>query len=277
MLPDRIVEQDASEMVLVPAGPFRRGREDVDIFARGDERPAATIELGAFYIDVHPITNEQVEEFVDDGGYDRPDLWSDAGWRWRRAEEIETPLSFETDGFDGRSQPAAGVSWYEADAYARWVGRRLPTEAEWEKAARGPDARLFPWGEAFPHAGLCNYGGRVGQTTPVGAYDTGVSYYGCHDMAGNVNNWCSDWYLADAYARLAEAEIDRDPHLDDATAERLEIERPKHRTDRGGGYATPALHWEVLATTGRNHWLPGERALWNGFRTAKSCDPAATG
>ena len=86
-----------------------------------------------------------------------------------------------------------GVCWYEADAYARWVGKQLPNEQMWEKAARGTDERIYPWGDAEPDGSLCNYGSKIGKTTPVKQYSSGISPYGLYDMLGNVWEWCEDW------------------------------------------------------------------------------------
>lgn len=256
---------DGATMVLVPGGDFFMGRATGDIFGPDDERPGRTVRLRPFLIDRDPITNERYARFVDAGGYVDPHHWTPSGWAWRARDGIERPLSFASPGFDAPDQPVAGVSWFEADAYARWSEKQLATEAQWEKAARGTDGRPFPWGDALPRSALLNFNSNVGRTTPVGAYPEGNSPYGLADMAGNVNNWCRDWYWAGFYEYCEKNSLNRDPLLDDTI--RAKVTLPlSMRSDRGGGYATSFACFEVLSTTGRLAWPPGRRHLWNGFR-----------
>jgi len=256
---------DRARMVLVPGGEFFQGRDAKDIFAPDPERPGRTVLLRPFLVDVEPVTNARFRAFIEAGGYRDRTCWSAAGWAWRVHGSIEAPLSLASAGFDAPEQPAAGVSWYEAEAYARFAGKRLPTEAQWEKAARGVDRRRFPWGDALPLSRVCNFNNNVGRTTPPGRYPEGSSPYGCLDMAGNVNNWCRDWYFPGFYGWCAEQGVNEDPVLDDALRARLGLDL-KERADRGGGFATSFSCWEVLTTTGRLAWPPARRNLWNGFR-----------
>ncbi len=258
---------DGETMVLVRAGDFFMGRDTKDNFAPDGEVPGRRVTLRPFLIDRVPVTNARYRRFVDLGGYRSPRHWDEAGWSWRMKTGTEGPISFAVKGFDAPDQPAAGVSWFEADAYARWAGKALPTEAQWEKAARGTDGRLFPWGDDLPRRKLLNFNQNVGATTPVGAYPAGVSPYGVLDMAGNVNNWCRDWYWDGFYGYCRDQGIGRDPCLDDDVKDRLGLPLLQ-RADRGGGFATSFASWEVLAATGRLSWPPSRRHLWNGFRCA---------
>ncbi len=142
--------RDGSPMVLVPAGAFVMGLPDTDFLAERDEQPQREIYLSGFWIDIYPITNARFSLFMEAGGYEKPEVWIPEGWDWKRCCRIRKPVMWGQRGWDGADQPVAGVSWYEADAYARWAGRRLPTDAEWEKAARGTDGRRYPWGDDLP-------------------------------------------------------------------------------------------------------------------------------
>jgi len=263
---------DAALMVLVPAGSFRMGLPDTDLLAEEHEKPERTIELSAFWVDVYPVTNARFARFLAADGYEDPRWWTPEGWLWRCRTRTRQPSMWDDPGWDGPDQPVAGVSWYEADAYARWAGRRLPTDAEWERAARGTDRRRYPWGDDWPTNDRANFDGRVGRTTPVGLYTAGVSPAGCHDMAGNVNNWTADWYWAEFGRYCVERGLLRDPCLDDALCQQLGS-TITDKADRGGGFATPMSFHEVLSCTRKIHWPPQSREPWNGFRTAKTATP----
>src|SRR5688572_14029802 len=182
-------------MVVVPAGPFWMGSET----GRPDERPRHRVDLDAYQIDTYEVTNARYARFVEAGGYTTPALWSSAGWAWKNRLHVTQPAHWTNPAWNGPTQPVVGVSWFEAEAFCRFVGKRLPTEAEWEKAARGDDEREFPWGNDWdPTRTNGPPGGSV--TTPVGSYPSGVSAYGIHDLAGNAWEWVADWYGADYYA-----------------------------------------------------------------------------
>ncbi|MCI0733029.1 MAG: SUMF1/EgtB/PvdO family nonheme iron enzyme [Methylococcaceae bacterium] len=156
--------------------------------------PRQEIETPAYFLDKFPVTNRDYERFIKAGGYRDSRYWTRDGWDYVTKESLSEPRYWQQEKWNPPDHPAVGVSWYEADAYARWAGKHLPTERLWEKAARGDDERIYPWGNESPDQALCNYGQGVGKTTPVGRYEKGRSPYGAYDMAGNVWEWCdSDW------------------------------------------------------------------------------------
>ena len=180
----KVRDIDGMQMILIPAGEFTMGSE----VGEDNERPLQQIGLDAYWIDIHPVTNQQYQRCV--------------------AEEVCTPpgraYSFTRGDYFGNpvyaDYPVIYVNWQQAQDYCVWAGGRLPDEAEWEKAARGTDGRTYPWGEEAPSCELANYGsvggegGCVGDTSEVGSYPDGASPYGVLDMAGNVWEWTSDLY-----------------------------------------------------------------------------------
>lgn len=190
-------EKADMELCLVPASEFLMGSVDDDRHARDDEKPQRRVYVDACYISRYPVTQAQYARFVREAGHRVPyveEEWA-APYNWDQARKAPP---------QGKEQhPVVLVSWDDAVAHCRWAGLRLPTEAEWEKAARGTDGRIYPWGNAWD-AARCNSieGGKRG-TTPVGAYSpAGDSPYDCADMAGNVWEWCADWYDDGYYRRL---------------------------------------------------------------------------
>lgn len=168
-------------MVHIPAGPFTMGGRDED--SPDNERPAHTVQLSAYFISRYPVTNMDYSEFVAATGHRAPIHW-----------QRSFPLG-------SAEHPVVNVSWQDACTYADWRGARLPTEAEWEKAARGTDERPYPWGMRFTEGERCNANNQIGTTTPVDEYDDGRSFYGVWDMAGNVYEWCWDYYDAAYYSK----------------------------------------------------------------------------
>ena len=182
------VEETNTDMVLIPAGSFYMGentRYDWTFMLAYNiyDGPEHVVYLDAYFIDKYEVTNEQFNKFVEQTGYRMGRCLNDS--RFNRA-----------------NQPVVGVTWDDAVAYAAWAGKRLPTEAEWEKAARGADRRLWPWGNKFDKA-KCNVweSGAAGlrETKPVGSFADGKSPYGCYDMAGNAWEWCADYYDQNYY------------------------------------------------------------------------------
>jgi formylglycine-generating enzyme required for sulfatase activity len=174
-------------MVLVPAGEFTMGSSASDSQAYGDEKPQHTVYLDAFWIDKFEVTNAQYKKCVDAGKCSAP----------------PQRKSYTRDSYYGDARydnyPVIYVPWNDANTFCAWAGKRLPTEAEWEKAARGTDGRIYPWGNTFD-INKVNAEGKVGDTTEVGAYPAGASPYGVMDMAGNVWEWVADWYAENYYA-----------------------------------------------------------------------------
>ncbi len=215
-------------MVWIPAGNVRLGQVGVPY-----AEPVNDFYVEGFYIDRYVVSNVRYKAFIDAGGYTTDAYWNPIGWAWRVAKSITLPLfwnnpSYHGGGIAGNEQfPVLGVSWWEADAYCRWAGARLPTEAEWEKAAKGgcethgdpgqcdaSDTPTYPWGEGIsgPQVNYYQSGDpyeSYGYTTPVGYYDgsdhggyqtiDGPSPYGLYDVAGNVWEWCSTEYVGYPY------------------------------------------------------------------------------
>jgi iron(II)-dependent oxidoreductase len=177
---------DGAQMVSVPAGEFWMGSEESDAFA--SEKPRRRVSLDAFRIDKYEVTNALYRRFMDATGHRAPEYWNNGKW-------------------NESNQPVVGVDWNDANAYCNWAGKRLPTEAEWEKAARGTDGRLYPWGEQWDVSRANSNESKLGKTVAVGSYPGGVSSYGAHDMAGNVWEWVADWYDANYYSNAP----DRNP------------------------------------------------------------------
>jgi iron(II)-dependent oxidoreductase len=259
----------ANEMISVAEGAFPMGAGR-DAFAYDNERPQHTVNVPAFKIDKLPTTNEEYAHFIGEGGYRRREWWSDEGWQWREREGWEAPLYWtQPDGewrvqrmfdeglIEGR-HPVVGVSWYEAEAYARFMKKRLPTEAEWEKAAswdaRDEQKRRFSWGDKEPSPALCNFNYHFWGTTPVGSFPEGASAYGCLDMTGNVWEWTSSPFAgypnfkAFPYPEYSETWFDTD-----------------HRVLKGGSWATQA---STLRISFRNFFRRQFRIAFAGIRCA---------
>lgn len=192
--------QDGAVMILIPAGEFPMGSSPSDPATQNDQIPIHTVFLDAFWIDREEVTNGQFRKFVAETGYKTEA--EKLGWGWvvypdwvkRNGASWHSPEGPGANVDARLDHPVVQVSWNDARAYCNWAGKRLPTEAEWEKAARGSDGRLYPWGNTFDSRRANTNNGGNGTTLPVGSYPSGVSPYGVLDMAGNVWEWVNDFY-----------------------------------------------------------------------------------
>ena len=260
--------------VLVPGGPFTMGTS-AEPWALDNERPAHRADVAPFWIDTFPVTNGDYRAFVADGGYDDARWWSAAGWAHRQAEGLVAPQFWLRDG-DGWArrrfgrveplpddEPVVHVCWYEADAYARWAGRRLPTEAEWEKAARWDPAtgrsRRYPWGDDDPDPGRANLGQRHLRPAAVGAYPSGSSPLGVHQLIGDVWEWTSSTVTGypgfEAWPYREYSEV---------------FFGDTYRVLRGGSFGADAA---ACRGTFRNWDHPVRRQIFAGFRCARDAAP----
>jgi iron(II)-dependent oxidoreductase len=253
----------------IPGGAFTLGATEDEPFTFDNEKCAHTISLAPFRIARAPVTAQEFSAFVEDGGYEREDLWSRAGWAWRREQGAAQPVywrraegGWERRDFDRWVElephhPVLHVSWHEAEAWCAWAGRRLPTEAEWEMAAAAPDGggrdkRRFPWGEAVPTRERAHLDGRAPGVLDVAACPGGDSAWGCRQMLGNVWEWtASDFrpypgFTPDAYREYSEPWFGT------------------HKVLRGGAGVTRA---RLIRNTWRNFYTPDRRDVWAGFRT----------
>jgi formylglycine-generating enzyme required for sulfatase activity len=264
-----------SDMILIPGGEFLMGSPD-DGLSFDDERPQRNVYLFSFHIDRHEVTNARYKQFVDATGYQSPRHPTSKLTLWDQS----TPLP------GSEQHPVVNVSWAEAVAYCRWQGKRLPTEAEWEKAARGADGRRYPWGsewgiakansasywagrtiefqngeewKAFWVTGegmrLSRERGLNGEvlTLPVGTFPEGASPYGVLDMAGNASEWVQDWYEPYSYLNAP---------LSDPQGPNGQL----LKVVRGGSWLKPARN---IRASDRDYAFPADRASGIGFRCAK--------
>ena len=249
-------------MVLIPEGEFQMGSNDGN--ADNDEQPVHTVHLDAFYIDANEVTNAEFKDFV----------LANPAWQKGRIDDKFHDDNYLQD-WNGNNYPIGEgdhpvryVSWYAAMAYAVWVDKRLPTEAEWEKAARGGlKKKQYPWGNGI-NFNRANYGKRLGETTPVGEYPP--NDYGVHDIAGNVWEWCLDEYQADFYANSPH----RNPTAGAKNVEEI-VNNFENVVDprvlRGGGWNSEPEWLRASNRHGTSPAYAGIGAL--GFRCAKTVSP----
>ena len=259
--------------VAIPGGRFPLGAGGHEPFVFDNEKMGHVLEVRPFAIATTPVTQAQFAGFVDEDGYQRSELWSVEGWRWRGSDSPEHPIYWRRgNGWERRyfddwrplepDLPVIHVNWYEAEAFCRWAGRRLPTEAEWELAATGcpkgdvslPTARKqrFPWGDDPAHPTRANLDWGRTECVSVLSCQEGDSPYGCRQMIGNVWEWTASEFL---------------PYPGFEPGPYKEFSQPwfgTHKVLRGGGGATRS---RLLRNTWRNFYKPDRRDVWSGFRT----------
>ncbi|MEE9614219.1 MAG: SUMF1/EgtB/PvdO family nonheme iron enzyme [Thermodesulfobacteriota bacterium] len=238
---------DTEEMVHIPPGEFIMGsvEEDTEGLAQEfgsrkgtffmDERPERKVRTEGYYIGKYEVTNSSYKKFVD-AGHQPPLSWEGGAYPDKRGDH-----------------PVNNVTWFDAEAYCKWAGKRLPTEEEWEKAARGPDGNRYPWGDEYDEA-KANL--NKGDTAPVGSHETDVSHYGVYDMAGNVMEWVDAWYKPYPGGTFESKEFGE-----------------KYRVLRGssGSAMGHYVMGKIFSRSSfRHHYLPGGAGNDGGFRCASS-------
>jgi iron(II)-dependent oxidoreductase len=241
-------------------------------WALDNEQPAHTVQVPSFFIDTTPVTNAAYTAFIADGGYDDPRWWTPDGWDHRQRAGLFAPMTWKREDSEWvhtvfgvteavpPAEPVMHVCWYEADAYARWTGRRLPTEAEWEKAARFDPAtggsRRFPWGDDAPAPEQANLGQRHLRPAPAGSFAAGAAPSGARQLIGDVWEWTASGFLpypgfrAWPYREYSEVFFG-----------------PGYKVLRGGSFAVSP---DACRGTFRNWDYPIRRQIFAGFRTARS-------
>jgi len=232
---------DGMEQVYVPGGDFIMGSKAEDANADDDEKPERTVYLDAFWIDKYEVTNGQYESCVEAGGCTSPN----------ESKSYLRSSYYGNSEFD--NYPVIQIYWNLAVAYCEWAGGNLPTEAQWEKAARGSNGYKYPWGNEEPDSSYTNYNDNIGDTSEVGSYEKGVSPYGAMDMAGNVMEWVSDWY--------------DDYDANDTNNPQGPSDPSYFRVLRGGGWSNG--DWSIR-TALRGVSNPGDRVYYAGFRCVSS-------
>jgi len=262
----------AGTSVLVPAGEFVLGVDaGSEPYSLDNERPAHVVDVAAFRIGRVPVTNGEWRQFIDHGGYEQQRWWSHRGWTHRQEAGLTAPQFWNPDGTRTRlghveeipaDEPVQHVTYFEAEAYAAWVGARLPTEVEWEKAAAWDPAsgrrRRFPWGTSEPTEHLANLGGDALRPAPVGAYPASASAYGAEQMLGDVWEWTSSplrpWpgFTPMIYDRYSQ------PFFEGYGAD-------NYKVLRGGSWAVTS---SILRSSFRNWDHPIRRQIFSGVRLA---------
>jgi formylglycine-generating enzyme required for sulfatase activity len=232
---------DEAELVQIPAGEFMMGYK-----GNYDTQPERRVHMPTFFIDKYEVTNNRYKRFIDATGHKVP--WSQDPaaaayiWDWQKR------LYPSGKGDD----PVVLVSWEDARAFCTWAGKSLPTEAQWEKAARGPNGNAYPWGATWAASKANTSESKLGQTAPVGAFKEDVSPYGVHDMGGNISEWVEDWFAPYPGNPIISYE-----------------EKEKYKILRGGSWD---YFYSIAATHHRQYALPHSQMTAIGFRCVKAAD-----
>ena len=269
-MPNRPVPETRGDMVRFPGGRVTIGTDDRSA-AYDNERPAHAVDVAPFWIDTHPVTNRDLLIFIAAGGYESREYWSAAGWRWRTDSSAVAPKywvhrdgvwrtrTMDRSGPVDPAHPVCHVSWYEAEAFARFAGKRLPTEIEWEAAASWDPAsgasRAYPWGDEPPDRTLANVDQLAFGTAAVGSYPANVSPIGCSGMIGDVWEWTSSdfgpWPGFESFPYSEYSEV---------------FFGTEYKVLRGGSWATRP---GAVRKTFRNWDYPIRRQIFSGFRCAR--------
>jgi iron(II)-dependent oxidoreductase len=246
---------------------YQLGARPEDGFCFDNEKWAHSVQLEAFEIARAPVTNQQYLEFVQAKGYENSDYWDEDGWQWRNDRKLDHPVYWRQENGQWQQrlfnqwhplsphQPVIHVSWFEAQAWCRWAGRRLPTEAEWEMAASGPGKRTYPWGEELPGPDHVNMDSRTLGCIDVAALPNSDSIYGCRQMIGNVWEWTDTTFTP--YPGFT-------PDMyDEYSAPLFNVTKVL----RGGAWPTRS---RMIRNTWRNYYGPDRNDVFAGFRTCKA-------
>lgn len=269
-IPNKAQGKKITGMAEIEGGLFWLGNKESE-FVFDNERPIHQVYLQDFAIDLAMITNGEFLEFILAGGYQDPSFWYAEGWNYINQEKWLSPLYWELienewyirdfhglhKALDKENYPVSHVSFYEASAFAKWKGKRLPSEAEWEKAASFSKEKnlSFPWGNTFPDTEKANlFENNFWDVTPIGSFPSGISSYGCHQMIGDLWEWTNSDYVP--YPGFK-------PYFNEYTDKWF----VSQKVLRGGSYATPQSH---IRSTYRNYFYPQERWVLAGFRCAKT-------
>jgi formylglycine-generating enzyme required for sulfatase activity len=252
----KVLDKAGITLVYVPAGEFLMGSADSDTQRASNEKPQHTVYLDGYWIGQTEVTNAQFHKFVAAGGYSTREYWTDEGWQWKESRGFTEPMAMywaDEQWNKKPDYPVVGVSWYEAAAYAKWAGVRLPTEAEWEYAARGgPLSRGYVYAGGYYFDAVAWYNDNSdGRTHAV--CGKVANELGLYDMSGNVWEWCADWYGENYYPQ-SPRENPRGPLSG------------SDRVMRGGSWGSSR---ETARCAYRDRWSPGSRFIYLGFRVAE--------